>query len=75
VGCGEGFADGDGPVFGDGELLVFGDGVTLGLAAGEGDFFVTASAVAIVAAHANAAMHAVMTWNLFFIAYGVDWFS
>jgi hypothetical protein len=67
VGCGEGFADGDGPVFGDGELLAFGEGEALGLAAGEGDFLVMASAVAIGAAHANAAMHAVMILNLFFM--------
>jgi hypothetical protein len=70
VGCGEGFADGDGLAFGDGELLAFGEGETLGLAAGEGDFLVTASAVAIGAAHANAAMHAVIIWNLFFIDWG-----
>jgi hypothetical protein len=71
VGCGEGEA----VALGDGEFLVLGDGKTLGLAAGEGDFLEMAAVRAMGAEHANAAMKAMMSWNLFFIGYGVDWSS
>src|SRR2546423_8211256 len=45
AGCVDGLGEGEGVVFGDGEGFAFGDGVTLGLAAGAGDFLVAAGDV------------------------------